>query len=58
MKRLYLFISQNNNLKIPTIEDGMSVFNLVERCPPLDPNSSYSISYNADIQFYLCFLNQ
>lgn len=36
-----MFISQNINLKIPTIKDGMSVFNLIERCPPLDPNSSY-----------------
>lgn len=28
-------------LRPPTLEDGMSVFQLVENCPPLDTNSSY-----------------
>lgn len=28
-------------LRRPTLEDGMSVFRLVEKCPPLDTNSSY-----------------
>ena len=28
-------------LRKPTAEDGMDVFDLVERCAPLDPNSSY-----------------
>lgn len=34
-------LSQDINLRVPAIEDGMSVYNLNERCPPLDPNSSY-----------------
>ncbi len=28
-------------LRVPVLEDGMSVFRLIERCPPLDQNSSY-----------------
>ena len=28
-------------LRLPTLEDGMSVFRLIESCPPLDTNSSY-----------------
>ena len=28
-------------LRLPTLEDGMSVFQLIENCPPLDINSSY-----------------
>jgi len=28
-------------LRVPTLEDGMSVFRLIKRCPPLDTNSSY-----------------
>lgn len=28
-------------LRKPEAEDGMDLFELVERCPPLDPNSSY-----------------
>ncbi|WP_067096005.1 diaminobutyrate acetyltransferase [Marinomonas atlantica] len=28
-------------LRKPKAEDGMDLFELVERCPPLDPNSSY-----------------
>lgn len=28
-------------LRAPTREDGMSIFRLIERCPPLDTNSSY-----------------
>ena len=28
-------------LRKPTVEDGMDLFDLVERCAPLDPNSSY-----------------
>lgn len=33
--------SKNIKLRPPVREDGMSVFRLIERCPPLDPNSSY-----------------
>lgn len=29
------------SLRIPTLTDGLSVSQLIERCPPLDPNSSY-----------------
>ena len=29
------------SLRLPTLEDGMAVFRLVESCPPLDINSSY-----------------
>lgn len=28
-------------LRLPVLEDGMAVFRLVKRCPPLDINSSY-----------------
>ena len=28
-------------LRLPIIEDGLKVHELIERCPPLDPNSSY-----------------
>lgn len=28
-------------LRTPTLEDGMSVYRLIKRCPPLDSNSSY-----------------
>jgi L-2,4-diaminobutyric acid acetyltransferase len=34
-------ISQTISLRIPSLEDGMSVFKLIQRCPPLDTNSSY-----------------
>lgn len=33
--------SQTISLRMPTINDGMSVFRLIQRCPPLDTNSSY-----------------
>lgn len=33
--------SQTILLRAPTLEDGMSVFRLIQRCPPLDVNSSY-----------------
>jgi L-2,4-diaminobutyric acid acetyltransferase len=33
--------SQNIELRVPVLEDGMSVFRLIQRCPPLDTNSSY-----------------
>jgi len=33
--------SQHIELRIPLLEDGMSVFQLIQRCPPLDTNSSY-----------------
>lgn len=33
--------SQNIELRMPTLIDGMSVFRLIQRCPPLDTNSSY-----------------
>ena len=33
--------SQNPELRHPTLEDGMAVYRLIERCPPLDTNSSY-----------------
>jgi L-2,4-diaminobutyric acid acetyltransferase len=29
------------NIRPPTLDDGMSVYHLIERCPPLDTNSSY-----------------
>jgi L-2,4-diaminobutyric acid acetyltransferase len=32
---------ENIVLRRPTLEDGMGVYQLVENCPPLDPNSSY-----------------
>jgi len=32
---------QNVVLRAPELKDGMAVFRLVERCPPLDTNSSY-----------------
>lgn len=37
------FLSSNESivLKIPSLQHGMDVFNLVARCPPLDANSSY-----------------
>ena len=31
----------NIELRHPLLEDGMAVHRLIERCPPLDPNSSY-----------------
>ncbi len=34
-------MSKNIELRIPTLSDGMAVYRLVERCPPLDANSSY-----------------
>ena len=34
-------ISSTIIFKIPTVEDGMSIFRLIQRCPPLDTNSSY-----------------
>jgi len=37
----YLPTSQEIELKIPTLVDGMSVYRLIKRCPPLDTNSSY-----------------
>lgn len=36
-----MFSLENILLRPPTLEDGMSVFRLVENCPPLDTNSSY-----------------
>ena len=33
--------SKNILLRPPTLKDGMSVFRLIENCPPLDVNSSY-----------------
>lgn len=33
--------SKNISLRLPTLEDGMSVFRLIQNCPPLDTNSSY-----------------
>lgn len=32
---------RNISLRPPVLEDGMDVFRLIERCPPLDENSSY-----------------
>jgi L-2,4-diaminobutyric acid acetyltransferase len=37
----FLPASQAISLRVPTLEDGMSVFRLIHRCPPLDTNSSY-----------------
>ena len=34
-------MSNKIELRIPTLSDGMDVYRLVERCPPLDANSSY-----------------
>lgn len=34
-------MSKSIELRTPTLSDGMEVFRLVERCPPLDANSSY-----------------
>lgn len=34
-------ISQTVSLRMPVLEDGMSVFRLIQHCPPLDTNSSY-----------------
>lgn len=34
-------MSNQIELRTPTLSDGMDVFRLVERCPPLDANSSY-----------------
>lgn len=34
-------LAQNIQLREPCLTDGLSVHQLVERCPPLDPNSSY-----------------
>lgn len=34
-------MSKSIELRTPTLRDGMDVFRLVERCPPLDANSSY-----------------
>lgn len=33
--------SQTISLRVPTLQDGMSVFRLIKSCPPLDTNSSY-----------------
>ncbi len=32
---------ENIIVRVPTLEDGMNVFQLVNACPPLDSNSSY-----------------
>ena len=37
----FLPLSQTVSLRMPTLKDGMSVFRLIQRCPPLDANSSY-----------------
>ncbi len=29
------------SIRVPRLDDGMGVFQLIERCPPLDMNSSY-----------------
>jgi L-2,4-diaminobutyric acid acetyltransferase len=34
-------LSKEIELRVPTLCDGMNVYRLVERCPPLDTNSSY-----------------
>ena len=34
-------MSKNIELRTPTLSDGMDVYRLIERCPPLDANSSY-----------------
>ena len=34
-------MSNNIELRTPNLSDGMDVYRLVERCPPLDANSSY-----------------
>lgn len=34
-------VAPSIELRPPALTDGMSVFRLVERCPPLDTNSSY-----------------
>ncbi|WP_408034003.1 diaminobutyrate acetyltransferase [Teredinibacter purpureus] len=36
-----MLYSQNIQLRMPVLEDGMPVYQLVQRCPPLDTNSSY-----------------
>ena len=37
----FLFNLENIVLRIPTLKDGIGVFDLVKSCPPLDTNSSY-----------------
>lgn len=32
---------QNIAIRLPALEDGMPLFRLIQRCPPLDTNSSY-----------------
>tara|TARA_R110002111_G_scaffold52948_5_gene92146 strand:+ start:112 stop:615 length:504 start_codon:yes stop_codon:yes gene_type:complete len=32
---------ENIKVRVPSLEDGMAVFQLIESCPPLDRNSSY-----------------
>ncbi len=34
-------LAQNIELREPCLKDGLPVHQLIERCPPLDPNSSY-----------------
>lgn len=34
-------VSHEITLRTPCLEDGMSVYQLIKRCPPLDTNSSY-----------------
>jgi L-2,4-diaminobutyric acid acetyltransferase len=36
-----LSLLKNVDFRMPLLEDGMPVFNLINRCPPLDTNSSY-----------------
>lgn len=33
--------SKNIELRVPVLKDGMRAFRLIQRCPPLDTNSSY-----------------
>ena len=33
--------SQSIDLRVPALSDGMPIFRLIQRCPPLDTNSSY-----------------
>lgn len=38
---LYLLSSQPIKFRKPVLTDGMSVYQLIQSCPPLDTNSSY-----------------
>lgn len=40
-KAITLPSTQNIQLREPNLKDGLLVHQLIERCPPLDPNSSY-----------------